>query len=782
MSAVSKFKHFNQVEENLPIEKILEDVQSGKYRDQVEQVRSFLHGGNLEEYERAKKRLPAFTPSGVFHGGRKPEFLQEYSGIVILDLDKLSPEELQQAKENASASAYTYAAFTSPSGNGLKILVKVPGVIRAITAKKELHGGASPGEIHLHNGTNQEIVSAHKRAYNQVKDYYARLLGLKLDESGSDLTRLCFVSYDNELYLNNAADVFPVESVQSPMERQIKPVSSAPAISRSMESNAIKPKVDLVYKHCINLTERKYAYIEGSRNSFVHQLACNLNRYGVEQDEALQCLLVDYNYHEQEVTATIRSAYANVKEFGTKAYPCREGQPAAKSIAHGSETSRKSLSLRNQNYGYSRSEQPPFLDTYSFSREDNDDGSAHPHSKEDAAAGTNIDKIEEFLLDRYEFRYNNVTSRQEYRTSAKGKWLQLGDRAESTMLREMKKAQVRVSQNELRILLNSDFCPLYDPFKAYFKNLPAWDGATDFIHQLASTVTITGQEQWQLCFKKWLVAMVAAVLDPKVVNHTLIVLSGGQGLGKTTWVQNLVPPLLKEYLYSGEINPNNKDTLQQLSENMLINLDELENLNRSEIGSLKEMVTKSEIKVRRAYGHHHEKLIRRASFAGSVNTAQFLNDTTGSRRFLCFEVKDIEYQHQVNLDLVYSQALHLYKSDFRFWFDKEEIKLITSRNEGFQVRAVEEELLLTWFEKPSESTQSLFLTTSQILARLAEKAKLNVNDASANKLGKALRKHGFERLKRRHSYGYQVRELTWEEVDARNRTNPPETPGADSSA
>jgi predicted P-loop ATPase len=110
---------------------------------------------------------------------------------------------------------------------------------------------------------------------------------------------------------------------------------------------------------------------------------------------------------------------------------------------------------------------------------------------------------------------------------------------------------------------------------------------------------------------------------------------------------------------------------------MLINLDELENLNRSEIGSLKEIITKTQIRMRRAHVHNNETMQRRASFAGSVNTAQFLNDSTGSRRFLCFELEDIHYQHKVDINMAFSQALFLFKSDFRHWFDQQEIKLIT---------------------------------------------------------------------------------------------------------
>ncbi|WP_181308505.1 VapE domain-containing protein [Rufibacter sp. XAAS-G3-1] len=751
MSLISLFKNFTQVLEDRPLGGILHSIQDGAYRSQVEAVRSLLVQGKKNEYEQAKKSLPAFTPSGRYMGGRKLEHLRVYSGVVALDLDKVSEGELALAKRIASGEPHTYAAFTSPSGNGLKVLVRVDS------------GAAS-----------------HKQAYRQVKEHYAMLLGLRIDESGSDVTRLCFVSWDPDLYLNPEAAVFPVSQQELPTVANAGQRTTGNAGQRRANAavgagNTGEPSLEEVFVHCVTLTERRHTYAEGSRNVFVHQLACNLNRYGINQSDALGYLLSDYGYDAQEVRAAVNSAYANTQEHGMNVFRGKYG--AGQRLGTTTNGFQREPTPYNQREPTSLQRTPTSGQEFEEDTETEWGNEGLGSIPSPSGAETYIDRIEEFLLARYGFRYNVVTSRQEYRTGAKGRWQPLSDRAESTMLRELKKAQVRVSQAELRMLLSSDFCPLYDPFKTYFNALPSWDGHTDHIGALASTVTTTDQEQWQTCFRKWFVAMVAGVLDEKVVNHTLIVLSGGQGLGKTTWVLNLVPRELKEYLYSGEINPGNKDTLQQLSENMLINLDELENLNRSEIGSLKEMVTKGEIKVRRAYGHHHEKMPRRASFAGSVNTAQFLSDTTGSRRFLCFEVLDIDYQRQTDMGMAYAQALHLYRTGFRFWFDREEIQAVTASNERFQVRTVEEELLLSWFEKAGEGEKALFLTTSQLVARLAEKAKIGVTDASANKLGKALRKHGFGRVKRGGSYGYLVRELTWDEVEANSQQRPQEVPG-----
>jgi predicted P-loop ATPase len=382
-----------------------------------------------------------------------------------------------------------------------------------------------------------------------------------------------------------------------------------------------------------------------------------------------------------------------------------------------------------------------------------------------------IDRLENFLNNRYHFRHNEVLGKLEYKKINGKVWKPMTDFKENSILREIQKAKVKCSINSLRNLLHSDFCEMYDPFKDYFDNLAEYDEKKDYIEELALTITTTKPDLWKECFKKWFVAMVACVVNEKQINQTVIVFSGKQGLGKTTWIEKLMPKELKQYIFSGTINPNNKDTLIHLAECMLINLDELENLNRTEIGSLKELITKTHIRMRKAYGHNNENMPRRASFAGSVNTAQFLNDTTGSRRFLCFEVEHIEYQHEIDINLCYAQAYKLFQAGFRHWFNQEEIKEINANNEQYQLRSPEEELLLTWFESATKETAKYFLNTTQILQILTNRASININDASVAKLGKALRKHNYTRVAKNNSYVYAVNLLEFEEVDRKNQDN-----------
>ncbi|QIY82677.1 virulence-associated E family protein [Chryseobacterium sp. NEB161] len=700
------FKNFNEVTEQKDILKILSDIKTGVYQNAITYLRKSLADDKKEAAERAKKSLPAFTPSATFNGGRKMEFLTNYNALMVLDIDKLEKEKLQKCKTKIRMEDFVFASFVSPSGNGLKIFVKV--------------------------STDKE---QHKETFLKLQRYFEELLEVEIDKCGKDITRLCFFSSDPEIFINENSQVFsentPEEICHSEQKRGI-----------SKHQNNPQADYDVLYEHAVRFTEKKIQFTEGNRNNFVYALANNLNRKGISEAMALGYILADYGYDAKEVTTAVQSAYQYTAEHNTDTFKPNPKKAKSERLTSDRKNSGESPATKNPdgNFSDDEEEQPSY-----------------------------IDKLENFLNNRYNFRYNQVLGKLEFKTLKAYKYKPMTDFSENSILREILKAKVKCSINSLRNLLHSDYCEMYDPFEDYFNNLPENSDETDYIEMLADTITTTKQELWRICFKKWFVAMVACVLDEKQVNQTVIVFSGKQGLGKTTWMEKLMPKQLKEYIFSGTINPNNKDTLIHLAECMLINLDELENLNRSEIGSLKEIITKTHIRMRKAYGHNNENMPRRASFAGSVNTSQFLNDTTGSRRFLCFEVEHIEYTHNIDIHKVYAQALQLHKSGFRHWFNQEEIKEINANNEQYQLRSPEEELLLTWFEPAEKNKAQYYFNTTQIANILSTKGGIAITETTVRKIGMALKKHGFQRISKNKAYVFPVILKDFELVDLENK-------------
>lgn len=709
---VSIFRNFNEVQENLELYIILEQIKVGKYKTQVQNLRELIQQGRVEEYNKKKKSLLAFTPSGLFEGGRKLEFLKEYSGYLILDLDDLNPDQLNLIKTKASEVSYTYSSFISPSGRGLKILVKV---------------------------FSRPVF--HKEAFNQVKQYYEQQIDFPIDPSGKDITRLCFVSWDELPYLNPTSTIFKpyINMVEEDIEKVVQQIE------------ARRLDITTNYKDWIQIAFSLIDALGEESRDYFHRIS-KFNPaylYNICNDQFNKCLTSTGH------GITINTFFYLAKEKGI--------------VITDHQT--PPLRLERGMGGEAVQERRPGGEA------------APPKPKKNR-----ITTIQNYLNERYQFRYNTVTNQLEVldlqekqschceeqlpeqqschcedgqKQSEATTWQQLTDYLENSILIDLLKSNVKCSAAILRSILYSDFCPFFDPFKEYFHNLPPWENGTDHIRQLSETIKTTNDEQWHLFLKKWLVAAVASVLHPKTVNHTAIILSGPQGAGKTSWLLKLCPPELTDYIFSGTINPNNKDTFLHLSECMFINMDELENMNRTEIGTFKEIITKPAIRIRRAYGHHMEPLIRRASFMGSVNSSQFLSDSTGSRRFLCFETLEIDYKHKIDMRLVYSNAYGLYKQKFRFYFDQEEIKSITANNEQFQVQSLEEELLLTCFKNVPLSEATRFLSSAQILSRIAEISHVPIvtTPGAVIRLGKALRKFGFEKRKSDGLYIWAVKEL-----------------------
>lgn len=347
----------------------------------------------------------------------------------------------------------------------------------------------------------------------------------------------------------------------------------------------------------------------------------------------------------------------------------------------------------------------------------------------------------EYLSNNYKFVYNVVLNKIA-KVHPRSKQLSyLGEYELNTLWTELLLSRMDISKNMLMGYLCSEMTPKFDPFKDYFNNLPAWTpDQPDYIQLLAETITVPEEEreQWNMYLKRWLIATVACATNPTVTNQQVLVLVGNQGIGKTKWTERLVPDRLKGYYHSGNVNPDNKDSSINLSECFLINLDELGNLNKGDLNSLKQLITMSSVRLRRPYAAMSETMPRRASFVGSVNSTEFLRDDTGNRRYLCADAQAIDYAHGIDMDLVYSQALYLLNHGEKYWFDGEEIATINTSNEKYRVQQVELEYVNEHFEPClAGETPDIELTTSGIQAYLLRQ-RVNILNLNAIRLGKAL--------------------------------------------
>ena len=378
-------------------------------------------------------------------------------------------------------------------------------------------------------------------------------------------------------------------------------------------------------------------------------------------------------------------------------------------------------------------------------------------------------EIEAYLSSRYEFRYNTVLGRTEYRSKNDAHFSKVGRYEINTLRREIDNdIGIITSSDNLYSIIESSFSPRINPIQEYFKALPLVDIGCDegnsnisslslkAIPDLASCVMVCNREKWLPYLTKWLVAVVAnAMNDCECRNHTCLVLTGQQGKFKTTFLDLLCPPKLHGYSYTGKIYPQEKDTLTYIGQNLIVNIDDqLKALNKRDENELKNLITCPMVKYRMPYDKYVEEHPHLASFVASVNGNDFLTDPTGSRRFLPFEVLsiDIEKAKRISMDNVYAEAKALLKSGFRYWFDDDEIAELYRESEDFQVQTAEMELLLRCFEKPAEDENYSLMTTTEILTYLGIYTH---QPLVAKRMGEALKKVGYIKMNKRRNGGQQ---------------------------
>lgn len=361
---------------------------------------------------------------------------------------------------------------------------------------------------------------------------------------------------------------------------------------------------------------------------------------------------------------------------------------------------------------------------------------------------SNTELVKNYFNANYKFRYNTITDTPEWKTITDARFKPLDDYKLNSLSFELESKGSNVSTDKIFKLLKSDFVPLINPIKEYFDGLDIEELLTGNINKLTQTVIVDNPELFEKHFTKWIVGVVANSLTHEgCQNHTCLVLTGDQGAYKTTWLTNLCPPSLKEYIFTGKIDVDKTDTQSMLSEFLIINIDDqLRNLNRKDENALKTLITLESVKVRKPYDRMITKRPRVASFCGSVNGNDFLTDPSGSRRFLPFEVKNINLveSQKIDMDAVWAEALQLFRSGFRYWFTKEEINEINNNNQEFEVTDIETEFLLELYEvTPRNSPESEELTSSIILYNLEVHFKTKL---SGKKLGDALSKLKFVRF------------------------------------
>ena len=628
---------FHDMTCKLPLPGLLEGVANLIRTDEKLAVftRSYRQTGS----KTFKNESQLFAVPCLFEGGKGRSNIRQLTGMSLVDFDHAIGSEERGVKSEESISDGEWKAFVAKELNILKrkaiadphtllcyITMSGNGLRVIFTYEIAPEFSGVPKD----EEEVKKFEAYYQQAFYAGNAYYEKLLGAKADMQCKNITRLSGLAHDPEVFLRPQSEVIPFTA------EEISTAATA-YVKQSKEDKQMQ-RIQTYFDTLIapQLAKAKIEFRSGSHNDYVMRVGYKLAERRFSKKVALRWAMQKFGKDYSDTEQVINSCFANASPHG------KQG------------------------------------------------GSGD--NRGDSKMAT-VEEIKSFLDGHISLRFNEITSRVEYEIPADNtdahRFMPVNDRIVNSLWSQMSTI-TRVNIQDMYRVIESDYVPVFNPFKEYLNNLSK-PGEQDYIRELAQTVRVKGGEQeqklWHLYLKKWLVGMVASWLSEDVVNNVILVLIGEQGAYKTTWFNYLLPPPLKQYFYTKtNANRMSKDDILTLAQYALVCCEELDTMRPAELNQLKAAVTMPSIDERAAYAHYHEHRKHIASFCGTGNNTQFLSDPTGNRRWLPFEVESIlsPREHPFHYEGIYAQALSLYTSGFQYWFTKEEIQELNRHNKQFE--------------------------------------------------------------------------------------------------
>ena len=267
---ITIFKNIFSKEPNyISVELALQRIKEGKSKSTVEEIRNTL---DKEKANKIKLNLPSVCFSGIFAKDRRDEDLLKHSGFIVLDFDNLS--DLRDRQNEIISHPFVYACWVSPSGNGLKALIKIA------------------------NGTK------HREHFQALQEVFP-----DIDKVGINVSRVCYESYDTDIYINEKADVF----------KKTKKTEKVVQYEKNIDD-------EKSFKNLLSwITNKGEAFVTGERNNFIFKLASACCRFGINEYSANAMIHAEFvtnsEFTKSEADRAIRSAYkANAKNYGSASF------------------------------------------------------------------------------------------------------------------------------------------------------------------------------------------------------------------------------------------------------------------------------------------------------------------------------------------------------------------------------------------------------------------------------------------------------------------------------
>jgi len=538
-------------------------------------------------------------------------------------------------------------------------------------------------------------------AYKRAADFAYGSTGRKVVEVEHDGSEWFNVSFDTSVYYQPQAQPIEMDQPTEPLTEASAPVVSQPAeatLDTKVLPGYTRREMDATK---FNFVCRELAYdTEMTKEEYVMRLAVGCLKAGIDKELAIKQTIAMGKYFLKDIL--VRSTFNNVYEK----HPLGTVNPIERSLMH-------------------------------------------------------QQLLEEFLRRRYMFRKNRVTGDLEFQEKYRYvlSWEPLTEEAQNDINNAAIQEGIKVWPKDLERILVSRFTNQYDPVREWLDALPRWDGR-DRLGEMADRVrTLT--PDWRENFKIWMRSMVSqwrAGRDALYGAQMVLMLVGGQGTRKSTFMRMLLPKELMPFYIDRIDFTNKKEALRAMSRFLLINIDEYDQISKSQTAFLKHLIQRTDVKERKLYSTTFEQSQRYAAFCATTNSLVPLKDESGSRRYMVVEVSDVidtdtQGDKAIDYPQLYAQIVYEIENGEEYAFTGEREQQIVARNSEYYETPNVVSLFEDRFHKPEAGEEVVLMSPTEIVAAL----KLNPESRSnVTLLGVYLRRKGFHHGEGRQRRLYKI--------------------------
>jgi predicted P-loop ATPase len=690
----AKISFYNNIKEvkskqTIDITDFLYHVKHGKWQSISEKV-AIIQDHNKRREKKAEI-APYVTISGYFENERAADKLSLHSNFIGMDIDDI-PEELENIKHLLKNDPYVYAIFNSISGNGICVLFRIDG-------------------------------SRHIDAFYSIGDYLLKNYQLIIDQSGKDVSRARYVSYDPDLHINDKAPIFK-KYLPKP-KKQVQKTKLKTIFVETEFDDIIKQMVD----KSVNCVESYHEWLEiafalsdqfgENGREYFHQLSSISGKYDRDicNKQFTNCL----KHTSKGNKITIKTIYYHAKKAGINI----NSQKVKKIAAITSSQKKAGLSAAQiaenleKHEGISKHEADDIINQ-AFQADTN-------FQSEDNI----VDQVRAYLRHTYNLKRNLITRKIENN----GKIM---DEIElNTMFLDCKNIFGQLTSEIFMKIVFSNNTPSYNPLLDWFDNNTGNpEGVIDEFFSCFDT-----EDDIKYYGKKWLVGVISAIHG--IHSPLMLILAGEvQGTGKTEAFRRMLPKELLPYYAESKLDAGKDDEIL-MCQKLIIMDDEMGGKSKKEKTRLKELTSKQTFTLREPYGRMNVDLDRLAVLCGTTNDLKILNDPTGNRRLIPIQINLIDHKryNAVDKKLLFIEAYNLWQSGFEWKLTSEDVKRMDVQNEKFEDHPLEYELIIKYFELPNQYNY-IELTATEIKIHIENQSNQKIQ--SVNMLGRQLKKIGFE--------------------------------------